>query len=47
MFTSVMKAEVQVTRRRQALQLDRVTLEEQQVEEEGERMVLGDLEGVF
>ena len=33
---SVMKVEVQVKRRRQALHLDRVTLEEQQVEEEGE-----------
>ena len=31
---SVMKAEVQVKKRRQALHLDRVTLEEQQVEEE-------------
>ena len=33
---SVMKAEVQVKRRRQALHLDRVTLAEQQVEKEGE-----------
>ena len=32
----MMKAEVQVKRRRQALHLDRVTLEEQQVDEEGE-----------
>ena len=33
---SGMKAEVQVKRRRQALHLDRVTLEEEQVKEEGE-----------
>ena len=33
---SVMKAEAQVKRRRQALHLDRVALEEQQVAEEGE-----------
>ena len=45
--TSVMKAEVQVKRRRQALHLDRMTLEEQQVEEEGEMYVAGRFEGVF
>ena len=35
MSTSVMKAEAQVNRRRQALHLDRVALEEQQVAEGG------------
>ena len=35
-LTSVMKAEAQVKRTRQALHLDRVALEEQQVAEEGE-----------
>ena len=44
---SVMKAEVQVKRRRQALHLDRMTLKEQQVEEEGEMYVAGRFEGVF
>ena len=44
---SVMKAEVQVKRRRQALHLDRMTLEEQQVEEEGEMYVAGRFESVF
>ena len=36
MSASVMKTEVQVTRRRQAQHLDRVALEVQQVAEEGE-----------
>ena len=44
---SVMKAEVQVKRRRQALHMDRMTLEEQQVEEEGEMYGAGRFEGVF
>ncbi len=42
---SMVKAEVQVKRRRQVLHLDRVTLEEELVEEEGEMLVLGDFEG--
>ena len=47
MSASLKKAEVQVKRRRQALHQDMVTLEEQQVDGEGETYVAGSFLGFF